>query len=119
MRYPLTFPVTKMTSFFPMAFSDDSPFYLKSSLKTLALITRYPHMFAVKNICLEGELSHSCLHIVIALYGNSLTLILKKCPVYLIQNMLLFLFLKLCFQNHIIKRQQSHRSLRNPQKPLS
>lgn len=75
-----------------MAFSDDSPFYLKPSLKTLALITRYPHMFAVKNICLERELSHSCLHIVIALYGNSLTLILKKCSVYLIQNILLFLF---------------------------
>lgn len=92
MRYPLTFPGTKMTSFFPMAFSDDSPFYLKSSLKTLALITRYPHMLAVKNICLEEELSHSCLHIVIALYGNSLTFILKKCPAYLIQNMLLFLF---------------------------
>lgn len=49
-------------------------------------------MFAVKNICLEGELSLSCLHIVIALYGNSLTLILKKSPVYRIQNMLLFLF---------------------------
>lgn len=49
-------------------------------------------MFAVKNICLEGELSHSCLHIVIALYGNSLTLIPKKSPAYLIQNMMLFLF---------------------------
>ena len=84
-----------------MAFSDDSPFYLKPSLKTLALITRYPHMFAVKNICLERELSLSCLHIVIALYGNSLTLILKKSPVYRIQNILLFLFLKLCFKSFL------------------
>jgi len=102
-----------------MAFSDDSPFYLKPSLKTLALITRYPHMFAVKNICLERELSHSCLHIVIALYGNSLTLILKKMFRLPHTKYTALPVLKLCFQDYIIKRQQSHRSLRNPQKPLS